>query len=1188
MPSWKRVIVSGSDAVLNSLNTTTALTASGLIYPTTDGSVNQAIVTDGAGNLSFDNPYSSNTVVYGKNLSGTTILKGTPLYFTGSGTAGNIVGVFPADAGNPARMPAAGVAGEQLLDEAEGVIFLDGFINGVNTSTFSSGDPVYVAVGGGYTNVKPTGSTILIQALGYVERSAVNGSGVIQGSGRANDVPNIQQGYTWVGNADGVATPTPTSSFSVASAVSASYAANADLLDGRDSSVFATTGSNQFNGNQAITGSLTVTGQITAQTLNVQQVTSSIVYSSGSNVFGNSLSDTQQLTGSVSVTGSMNVNGTPVSVGTGSNGQVTFWNGTNSQTGDNGLFWDNTNKRLGVGTNAPSKKVVISSENFNDHLAITRGGNSFQFSISGNQGSISNNFGITRFTIFSNLDIYSTGIIIAGGNDQPATTFEVNGTGRIRNGVSLASVSGNVQIGTTTDAGFRLDVNGTARVQGALSIVGRVNQTGVGTENTTFGQNSFQSNTSGDFSSAFGFQSLSANTGGRFNSAFGHFSLSSNISGNNNVGLGGSSLRTNTTGGGNTAVGYDSLRNNNGSDNTAVGRDSLKNSSGSFNSSFGSSSLGNSTTQHNSAFGFFSSGFQTSGGSNSSFGESSLRNNTTGSNNVAFGRNSARFLSDGITQLTIINNSVFLGFDTRAAANNQTNQIVIGHNAIGLGSNTTVIGNSSTSFGRWYGSLLLGTTTNAASSILTMESTTQGFLSPRLTSTQRDAISTPATGLQLYNTTNNTPDYYNGTSWVSLQAAITNPVTGTGAAGQVAFWNGTSSQTGDNDLFWDNTNKRLGVGTSTPSSRVEIAGVTSGFAFKVSGGFGTFTNQNFSINEYGSAAITGLLTDPNNLLFGGSGVGDTFSRVAFGFLTAVPYFGLGPGNTTRDIYLSRVSGDLLIGTTTSNTQRFRLFGLTGNVLIQNGGTFTDAGFRLDVNGTARVQGVLTTTADAVVNGVNIGLGGGSISTNTRVGVNALQNNTTGSDNTANGASALLSNTTGSNNTANGYFALRQNTTGGSNTANGSSALRSNTTGSGNTAVGGNAGRNISDGVTANTITNNSVFLGAGTRALADNQTNQIVIGHNAIGLGSNTTVLGNSSTTFGRWYGSLLLGTTTNAASSILTMDSTTQGFLPPRMTATQRNAIASPAEGLVVVQTDGTQGLYIYINATWRALAMV
>jgi hypothetical protein len=331
MPSWKKVIVSGSDAFLNALTVTngitgslhgtaswaqnaitssytlnavsasfastasyvlnavsssyaatassadtflirTNLTASGLKYPTVDGLVNQSIITDGAGNLLFGNPYSSNTIVYGKNLSGGTIAKGTPLYFTGSGTSGNLVGVYPADASNPARMPAAGVAGEQLLDEAEGVILLDGFISGVNTSAFSSGDPVYVAVGGGYTNIKPTGSTILIQALGYVEKSAINGSGVIQGSGRANDVPNIQQGYTWVGNANGVATPTATSS--IQNVISSSYAGFAETIASglnitasnlqvinniTASSISATSAS--FGYVQSVTGSAVIIGQ---------------------------------------------------------------------------------------------------------------------------------------------------------------------------------------------------------------------------------------------------------------------------------------------------------------------------------------------------------------------------------------------------------------------------------------------------------------------------------------------------------------------------------------------------------------------------------------------------------------------------------------------------------------------------------------------------------------------------------------------------------------------------------------------------------------------------------------------------------------------------------------------------------------------------------------------------------------
>jgi hypothetical protein len=52
-----------------------------------------------------------------------------------------------------------------------------------------------------------------------------------------------------------------------------------------------------------------VSGVLTAQTLIVQTISSSIIYSSGSNIFGNDLTNTQKLTGSVSITGSLTVNG---------------------------------------------------------------------------------------------------------------------------------------------------------------------------------------------------------------------------------------------------------------------------------------------------------------------------------------------------------------------------------------------------------------------------------------------------------------------------------------------------------------------------------------------------------------------------------------------------------------------------------------------------------------------------------------------------------------------------------------------------------------------------------------------------------------------------------------------------------------------------------------------------------------
>jgi hypothetical protein len=59
---------------------------------------------------------------------------------------------------------------------------------------------------------------------------------------------------------------------------------------------------------------------------------------------------------------------------------------------------------------------------------------------------------------------------------------------------------------------------------------------------------------------------------------------------------------------------------------------------------------------------------------------------------------------------------------------------------------------------------------------------------------------------------------------VDYQAPITNPVTGTGTATQVAFWSSTSALSGDSGLYWDNTNKRLGIGTTSPTSSLEVSG----------------------------------------------------------------------------------------------------------------------------------------------------------------------------------------------------------------------------------------------------------------------------------------------------------------------------------------------------------------------------
>ena len=83
----------------------------------------------------------------------------------------------------------------------------------------------------------------------------------------------------------------------------------------------------------------------------------------------------------------------------------------------------------------------------------------------------------------------------------------------------------------------------------------------------------------------------------------------------------------------------------------------------------------------------------------------------------------------------------------------------------------------------------------------------------------------------------NYPTWVSGTPFVTMTAAgtfaldttsyqplLTNPVTGTGTATQVAFWDTSSSIAGDSQLYWDNTNKYLGVNVAAPQYNLDVFG----------------------------------------------------------------------------------------------------------------------------------------------------------------------------------------------------------------------------------------------------------------------------------------------------------------------------------------------------------------------------
>jgi hypothetical protein len=198
------------------------------------------------------------------------------------------------------------------------------------------------------------------------------------------------------------------------------------------------------------------------------------------------------------------------------------------------------------------------------------------------------------------------------------------------------------------------------------------------------------------------------------------------------------------------------------------------------------------------------------------------------------------------------------------------------------------------------------------------------------------------------------------------------------------------------------------------------------------------------------------------------------------------------------------------GSNTAQADRISLFASGGNGFV--GVNTKTPLYSLDVSGT------LNTNADASINGVSVGRGGGNAATNTALGYQALKSNT-GINNVALGYQALTGNTTGNNtavgsqalktnsginNTAIGYQALT-NTSGENNIAVGSYALNNNTTGSNNVAIGYNAGGN-------NTQGSKNTYLGSDT-SMNGIYNNSTAVGYNAIITASNQVQLGNTSCT---------------------------------------------------------------------------
>ncbi len=220
------ISISGSNVVISNLNTDLTLQQVSDVGNTTTNTVefqnshtafttdlvsNVGVKLDQLSNVVIQTPVDEQILIYNggdwvngfnqhsyiriRNETGTTIVKGDCVYIIDANNV-NIANVGLARADSQLTMPCIGIALENITTNNNGFAVTYGKASGVNTDGFLEGEKVYVSnvTTGGVSNVAPYGTSNpdLIQNVGVVMNSAVNGTIFVTGVGRANDIPNAE------------------------------------------------------------------------------------------------------------------------------------------------------------------------------------------------------------------------------------------------------------------------------------------------------------------------------------------------------------------------------------------------------------------------------------------------------------------------------------------------------------------------------------------------------------------------------------------------------------------------------------------------------------------------------------------------------------------------------------------------------------------------------------------------------------------------------------------------------------------------------------------------------------------------------------------------------------------------------------------------------------------------------------
>ncbi len=462
----------------------------------------------------------------------------------------------------------------------------------------------------------------------------------------------------------------------------------------------------------------------------------------------------------------------------------------------------------------------------------------------------------------------------------------------------------------------------------------------------------------------------------------------------------------------------------------------------------------------------------------------------------------------------------------------------------------------------------IGTINPDPSAKLDVTSTNKGFLPPRVTltsGTDNTTIPSPATGLLVYNTGSNAGlvagyYYWNGTSWATIATA-----SGSGVSASILRGSRSAAQTGLTNggtvIFTqvDNTSgQEMSLNTST--GQITLA---AGRTYRLMA----------QVPNYQTSAA------------------ETRTQFAWYNETASTYIGSSSNAYTPSSGASYgATGGLseaVITTTTTTVVSYRIAQLSNTSQLGGSADFLTAGsypwFEAQViSGNTAVNGqsvdyVSVSNIYQTAIGDNRDLiftskNGGNIPYNTSTGVFTLSANKTYLF-----QAQVRANTPSVNSSYIEYGFVDAST----NTllVNGTETITSSTTATG--GYGSNPVINFIYTPTSNQTvklrtTNNS----NGTQTIVSGTANITQIGSSAI---INPWTLAGADTY--NTIGKVGIGTNAPNSTAILDLSSTTQGILVPRMTAAQKAAISSPANGLLIFQTDVPSDFYYYNGSSWISL---